>query len=115
MQLSPSLLRDALATACVFAASNALLLLVSTLHARLDYRPETTRKLLHIGMGLVALSYPFVFTSPLPVLLINGAFVLLLLLGAIHEPLRHRWHHLTSPVNRKTAGEFYFPVAITLL
>ena len=81
MHLSPSLLRDAFATACVFAACNALLVLVSTLRARLHYCPETTRKLLHIGMGLLALTYPFVFTSALPVLLINATFLLLLTLG----------------------------------
>lgn len=114
MQLSPALLRDAFATACVFAASNALLFLASTLRSRCNCEPETTRKILHLGMGFVALCYPFVFTSPFPVLLINGAFLILLLLGSLHEPLRHRWHHLTS-APRKTAGEFYFPLAIALL
>src|SRR5688572_11958966 len=114
MQLVP-ILRDTFAAACVFAASNVLLLLVSTLRARLDCRPETTRKLLHMGMGLLSLTYPFVFSSPLPVLLINGGFIVLLFAVTIQEPIRHRWHHLTSPVNRKTAGEFYFPLAIALL
>lgn len=143
MQLAPTL-RDTLATACVFAACNALLLLVSTLRAHLNCRPETTRKLLHLGMGLIALTFPFIFHSALPVLLINGTFLLLLTAqstvgqrflsamrlraGAFLPPEQPRstrtslyrrsqndWHHLTSRVNRKTAGEFYFPLAIALL
>jgi phytol kinase len=108
-------LRETFATACVLAISHALLLLVSALRARLRYGPETKRKLLHLGVGLVSLSYPFVFTSPLPVILINAAFICLLLLGRRHEPLRRRWHDLTSRVDRQTVGEFYFPLSIALL
>jgi phytol kinase len=114
MQFVPTL-RDTLAAACLFAASNLLLLLVSTVRARLDCRPETTRKLLHMGMGVLSLTYPFIFTSPLPVLIINGGFIALLVLGTIHAPLGHHWQHLISLVNRKTAGEFYFPFSIALL
>ena len=110
-----SMLRDTVAVTCIFAASNALLVLVASLHRRRRYRPETTRKLLHLGMGSVALTYPFVFTSPLPVLVINAVFMALLLAGRLHEPLGHRWTHLTSGIDRHTLGEFYFPLAITLL
>lgn len=113
--LSPSLLRDGLATACVFAASNALLLLASTLRARRHYHPETTRKLLHLGLGGIALTYPFLFRSAWPVLVINFGFLCLLLGGLIHEPLQYRWRDVVSRVERKTVGEFYFPISIALL
>ena len=115
MLLTSSLIRDGFATACLFAVSSALLAVVSTLRAHYHHHPETSRKLLHLGLGGIALTYPFLFHSPWPVLLINAVFLSLLLLGLIHEPLQYRWRDVVSRVERKTVGEFYFPISVALL
>ena len=115
MLLTSSLIRDGFATAVVFAASNALLLLVSALRARHHHHPETSRKLLHLGLGTIALTYPFLFKSAWPVLVINFGFLCLLLGALVHEPLQYRWRDVVSRVERKTVGEFYFPVSVALL
>ena len=41
--------------------------------------PELLRKLLHIGMGVVSLSLPWLFDTPWPVLVMAGLFGLGLL------------------------------------
>src|SRR5438067_12938119 len=41
--------------------------------------PELLRKLLHVGMGAVVLTFPWVFRHAWPVLLMTGLFVALLL------------------------------------
>lgn len=72
--------------------------------------PELIRKLLHMGMGLVTLSFPWVFDAAWPVVLLAAlaAFALLLLrltsLGKV----------LTS-VNRMSLGDVYFPIAVAIL
>jgi phosphatidate cytidylyltransferase/phytol kinase len=70
---------------------------------------ETTRKLVHVGSGLLALALPLVFDSAWPVVALALAFTLVLLLsarlgrlGAIHA------------IERRSLGAFLYPSAIAL-
>jgi phytol kinase len=72
--------------------------------------PELIRKLLHVGMGLVTLSFPWVFDAAWPVLLLTVGSVAALLLLRL-TPLGN----VLSAVNRPSFGEAYFPVAVALL
>ena len=44
---------------------------------RRGWRPATTRRLVHAGVGLFVVSTPLVFTTPVPVYVLAGTFVLI--------------------------------------
>jgi len=77
--------------------------------------PETTRKLLHTGAGLLSVAFPFLFDELWPVLLLTGASALLV--GAIKflPAARRSLGCVTNRVNRTTFGELYFPLSVALL
>jgi phytol kinase len=105
---------DAMAIAAVLGAAVVLLLLLA-LCKRLAIGPEALRKLAHIGTGLLALSFPWIFSSLRPVLLVCG--FALLLLGAVSfvPALRSRLGASLYSVGRSSRGEFYFPAAVAIL
>ena len=78
----------------------------------LSLSPEVSRKLVHVIMGLVALTFPWLFADLLPVIIVTAfsfAFLAALRwnirLGALTGGVLRR-------VDRKTSGELYFPIAI---
>jgi phytol kinase len=79
-------------------------------HRRLH--PELMRKLVHLGMGLVALSLPWLFESAWSVVALTSVFVLLLIGLRVLPTLRI---HLGSPihgVDRKSFGDIYFALGV---
>lgn len=104
-----------LAVAVAFAAFLALLGgLRLYAHVR-SPRPETVRKLFHIGSGLFTLSFPFLFTELWPVLLLTGLSVALI--GAIKfvRPVRARLGEVLGGAGRMTLGEIGFPVSVAVV
>lgn len=77
--------------------------------------PEWVRKLLHVGMGLVTLSFPWLFESPLPAIgLAVGAIAFLCSIKFI--PFFHaRLGSVTDGVGRSSWGEVYFPLSVALI
>ncbi|MDJ1173703.1 diacylglycerol/polyprenol kinase family protein [Roseofilum capinflatum] len=77
--------------------------------------PEWVRKLLHVGMGLVTLSFPWLFDSPVPVIgLAIGAIAFLCSIKFI--PFFHaRLGSVTDGVGRSSWGEVYFPLSVALV
>ncbi len=73
-------------------------------------KPEWTRKLVHIGGGMVCLSFPWLFRSPWVVLIMALLLSALFALGA-----RTGWLHSLHRVARKTRGSEYYPLSIFLL
>src|SRR5439155_15297069 len=63
----------------VLAVLGALLAGLRLWQRRTAPHPELVRKLLHMGMGLVTLTFPWVFDTAWPVLLLASASVLGLL------------------------------------
>jgi phytol kinase len=74
--------------------------------------PELVRKLLHVGMGLVTLSFPFVFRSSWPVIALAVLAVGAMLALRHVAPLRERLGGVVHGVGRESGGEIYFPVAV---
>jgi phytol kinase len=72
--------------------------------------PELVRKLLHMGMGLVTLSFPWVFDDAWPVIALAGLSVTGLLVLRL-SPLGR----VLSAVSRSSLGEVYFPVSVAIL
>ena len=77
--------------------------------------PELVRKLLHLGMGLLTISFPWLFASAWPVLLLAALFALGLTALRISPPLRRLLGGVIDGVNRKSLGEITFPFAVGLL
>ena len=75
---------------------------------------ELTRKAVHVGMGLIALTLPWLFAARWPVLALCGG------LGAAFVALKQfgRRSHLGSAmhdVNRASLGDLYFAVSVAAL
>lgn len=77
--------------------------------------PEWVRKLLHVGMGLVTLTFPWLFDSPLPVIgLAMGAIAFLC--GIKFIPYFHQQlGSVTDSVGRSSWGEVYFPLSVAIV
>jgi phytol kinase len=105
---------DGLAITAVLGLAVILLLLLA-LCKRFAIGPESLRKLAHVGTGLLALSFPFVFSSLLPVVLVCGLAVLLLGAVSFIPALRSKLGASLYSVGRSSRGEFYFPAAVAIL
>ena len=75
--------------------------------------PELVRKLLHIGMGLITLSFPWLFAQSWPVILLALLAVAVLL--AVKFFKTESLANVVHGVARESLGEIYFPVAIAVL
>ncbi len=104
-----------LAVATILGAFLLLFSLLLVWSRTSSARPETTRKLLHAGSGLLTLTFPFLFREMWPVLLLTGTSALLIGAARFVPSLRDRFGCVTSGVNRPTFGELYFPLSVALL
>ena len=77
--------------------------------------PEHLRKLLHTGSGLLTLSFPWLFDTPTPVLLLCAATASLLLAVKVVPAFRRELGQVVDGVDRDTLGEVYFPIAVAAL
>jgi phytol kinase len=77
--------------------------------------PELVRKLLHMGMGLVTLAFPWMFDEAWPVLVMAALSIGGLLSLRLVQSLRSGLGDVVGAVNRTSLGEIYFPVAVTAL
>ncbi|MBI1880255.1 MAG: hypothetical protein HYR94_18885 [Chloroflexi bacterium] len=83
---------------------------------RYQPHPELVRKLLHIGMGLTALTFPWLFTSAWPVLLLAAITVPGLLLFRRVKALKQQLGGVIDGVKRpRSWGEIYFPLGVAAL
>ena len=80
-------------------------------HARSPGR-ETVRKLLHVGSGVLTLSFPFLFGELWPVLLLTASSAALLGATKCLAPLRRAFGGVVTGVERTTFGEIYFPLSV---
>jgi dolichol kinase len=96
--------------ACVAGAAIALLALTELVHRRWHPPVEWTRKMMHVGGGVLAMTFPWLFRWGLTVVVICLAMGALLAVGG-------RSGLLTSVtgVERRSRGEIYHPLAIALV
>lgn len=73
-------------------------------------KPETTRKIVHFGSGLFAVSFPFIFDSVITIIILGTLFAVMLFIAKKMHLL-----HSTGDVDRDTLGEVYFPISILIL
>lgn len=77
--------------------------------------PELVRKALHAGMGLVTLTFPWLFLTTWPVLILAGLFSLGLSAPRICWPLQRLVGDVIDGVGRKSLGTICFPLAVGIL
>lgn len=92
------------------SGSFLLLFLVAELLYRLAHvRAEYTRKLVHVGTGLLTLLFPVVLKEAWQVALLCSSFLALLVVG-----LKLGWLPSINAVERTTAGSWLYPVIVLL-
>ncbi len=100
-----------LALAALFGLLAALRRLARTeaVHA------ELVRKGFHVGMGLLTLSFPWLFDAAWPVLLLGALSLVTLLLLRFVSALKESFGCVLGGVARMSLGDLYFPIAIVVL
>jgi phytol kinase len=77
--------------------------------------PELIRKLLHMGMGLLTLSFPWLFDVAWPIVVLGVLSVAGMLSLRLVHGLRNSFGCVVSGVSRVSLGEVYFPLAVAIL
>jgi len=108
-------LSDLLWMALVLGSAVAMLVSLKAYKKRAPSSPEWIRKLAHLSTGAMAICFPWMFSSALPVYLVCGLSVLLLVSIRILRPMHARLSGVLDDVDRESWGEFYFPVSVAIL
>lgn len=99
--------------ALVLSALGVLFYVVRSLRSRGIMSGEYARKAAHVGMGLVCLSFPWLFSSAWPVLTLAAVAAAGLLALRFEPRLRALFGCVLHDVERKSYGEFAFIGGIT--
>lgn len=93
----------------------SMLVVIRALQARFGLHPELSRKIAHVGLGLATLSFPFLFDSIFPVVLIAAATVALLAAMRWIPAVARLSSGMVHGIDRRSGGELYFPIAAAVL
>jgi phytol kinase len=115
IQPVPFITSPFLGVAIVLGLFVALLLAVRLLQVLAHPHPELARKLFHVGGGLVAVTFPWLFTGPWPVVVLGGLSALAFVGLRIIPLLRGSVGQVLGGVERVSWGEFCFVLAIVVL
>lgn len=99
----------------VLAALGAIFGGLRVVQVRYDLDPEATRKGVHVLMGGVTLTFPWLFDALWPVVVLGGLAGGLLLTVRIVPHLRDSAGTVLHDVDRHSYGELYYAVAVVLL
>lgn len=77
------------------------------LYHKLKVKPELTRKLVHLGTGLLTLLFPLWITNHWFILALCSSFLLILILS-----LKFNFLPSINNVNRKTQGSILYPIVV---
>ncbi len=104
-----------IAMALVLAGLGGLLATATVLRRRQWLSAELARKLVHIGMGLLALSFPWLFRESWPVIALAALAVATLLVVRWLPWWRQRVGGALHDVARESLGEIYFPLSVAIV
>src|SRR4051794_39802502 len=77
------------------------------IYRRGGVKAEYTRKMVHIGTGLLTLLFPLYLNEAWQVILLCSSFLLILILS-----LKFNWLPSINKVGRKTAGSWLYPIVV---
>ena len=98
----------------ILASLSGLLVLASIGIHRGRLKAETARKIVHAGMGVICLSFPLLFKSPVTVNILAGIAVASLLAVRL-TPLRTTIGSSLFAVERISIGDLLFPISVAWL
>ncbi len=96
----------------VLGALAAMMALARWYQKRYSPPPEIPRKILHVGMGLLVLSFPWLFNETWPVVVLGVIAVGAMLSIRWVSRLRHGVGGVLHDIDRESSGEIYFPIAV---
>lgn len=99
----------------VFLSVGILFFTVYLIQRKKALDPEVSRKVIHVGSGLIACSFPFIFHEAWPVLIITGASLSFTLSSQISLTLKNSIGKLVTGVKRKSIGDILFPAGVAVL
>ncbi|TLV02918.1 diacylglycerol/polyprenol kinase family protein [Dyadobacter luticola] len=85
----------------------ALFGVAELLYHQFNVKPELTRKLVHLGTGLLTMLFPIFLTSHWQVLILCSSFLIILLLS-----LKFKLLPSINAIDRDSHGSILFPVAV---
>ena len=101
------ILADAPAAAGVAVSILGLFGLAELIRRTTQAPVELTRKLTHVGAGVIVMSFPWLIDSRWTVAVLAAAFLGLLMLGRVTGQLSS-----VHGVERRTSGAYFYPVAV---
>lgn len=104
-----------LGMAGVLLALGGAVSLLRMMQVRYAPHPELVRKLLHVTMGLVTLSFPWVFNAAWPVVTLAVGTTGLMVLVRYRTALRTNVGSVIHAIERQSYGEVCFPLAVALV
>jgi dolichol kinase len=105
------MLNSDLTGAAIITAAFAVILIAAEVWSRLlRGKPEHTRKLVHLGGGIIGLALPWLIDSPLVVFVLTASLSALFVIGEKTGLLKS-----LHGVERKSRGSEYYPLAIWLV
>ncbi|MFA6287687.1 MAG: hypothetical protein WC661_09920 [Opitutaceae bacterium] len=96
----------------VLGALGGLLLVVKRAQSQGVLGAETSRKAVHIGMGVICLAFPWLFAEAWPVWMLAGLAVVSLGALRVVPVLKREIGGVLHDVKRASLGEMYFPVGV---
>ncbi len=99
----------------VISSVAALMAILSIYQRRYHPQPEALRKLMHVASGLLAATFPWLFDSTLPVIIVCTISLISMVALRRVELLKRSCGAVLGGVQRRSLGEMYFPVAIGFL
>lgn len=106
---------DIAAVAAVIGGILSIMGLVRRLAIRFDLSPELQRKLVHVATGTVALSFPLLFASPLPVFVLSGCSIAIMMLLRRQQWRGSPLSAVLHDVARTSRGDIFLALAIAVI
>lgn len=106
---------DTMAVACVFALLVTLVMVLHQWQVRRAPEPEVVRKSLHLVMGVVTLSFPWLFESVWAVVTISALSALFFTAIERMPRWRDSVGQVMAGVQRRSWGTLYGPMAVALV
>jgi phytol kinase len=99
----------------VIVSLSLLMIALKWIQAKLNPHPEVVRKALHTIMGLITLTFPWVFQETWPVWLLAGVSMVALAAVKSLSFMKKQLGDVIDGVKRRSLGDLYFPLAVAIV
>lgn len=93
---------------------SGLYIIFSLIKKKYNISAEMSRKMVHIGLGVTTLTFPWLFTETWPVWIMCVVSIITLL-GLRHKKFRTNLGQALHSIERESYGEICFPLSVAIL